>query len=52
MKEYFRQYYKNNIERYRENKKKWKANNREKVNEHAKKQYWKDPKGAYERHKP
>ena len=52
MKEYFRQYYQDNIERYRENKKKWKANNREKVNEDARKQYWKDPKGAYERHKP
>ena len=52
MKEYFRQCYQENIERYRENKKKWKANNREKVNEDARKQYWKDPKGAYERHKP
>ena len=52
MKEYFRQYYQDNIERYRENKKKWKENNREKVNEDARKQYWKDPKGAYERHKP
>ena len=52
MKEYFRQYYQDNIERYRENKKKWKANNREKVNEDARKQYWKDSKGAYERHKP
>ena len=52
MKEYFRQYYQDHIERYREYKKKWKANNREKVNEDARKQYWKDPKGAYERHKP
>ena len=52
MKEYFRQYNQDNIERYRENKKKWKENNREKVNEDARKQYWKDPRGAYERHKP
>ena len=52
MKEYFRQYYQDNIERCRENKRKWKALNREKINEDARKQYWKDPKGAYERSKP
>ena len=52
MKEYCRQYYQDSIERYRGNKKKWKENNREKVNEDARKQYWKDPKGAYEKHKP